>query len=319
MKDRFVLAAVQSSPVYYDKQASTDKACELIIEAGRLGAELVAFSETWLPGYPFFSHSEIGPTRSQAGVIYLDQAVAIPGPETEQLCAAAKSAGTDVVIGVSELDLRTRGTIYCTVLSIGKEGRILGGHRKLKPTYHERTVWGEGSGDDFHVYDRSYGRLSALNCWEHQMVLPGYVMMAQGTEVHIAAWPFADPDVAPEPPMTVWARQEILSRAFAAQGACYVVAVGANLDLDCVQPELRDLATKRPGKCMVIDPRGEVVARSEPGEETILLYEADRSIIQAAKVGNDVTGHYSRPDVLELYVNGTLATEISPVSAIATP
>ena len=314
MSDVFVLAAAQAAPVFLDREASVKKACRLIAEAGEQGADLVAFGETWLPGYPFFAFAEVNLLRWEAAEAYLAQAVEIPGPETDQLCAAAKAAGVDVVIGVAELDRRTRGTVYCTILAIGKEGRILGGHRKLKPTMHERTVWGEGAGDDLHVYDRPYGRLSALNCWEHQMVLPGYALMAQGTQVHVAAWPGGDPETAPEPPRSVWARQELLSRAFAAQGSCYVVAAGGVMSPDDIPEQFRALASENRGSSMIIDPRGEVVARAPIGEETILIHEARRSVIRAAKVGNDVTGHYARPDVFELMIRGAPATTLNPLS-----
>jgi nitrilase len=314
MSDVFVLAVAQAAPIYLDKMATVEKACRLIAEASSKGADLIAFGETWLPGYPFFAFSGPSRARWQAAEAYLAQAVEIPGPETDQLCATARAADIDVAIGVAELDRRTRGTVYCTMLVIGREGRILGGHRKLKPTMEERTVWGEGAGDDLYVYDRPYGRLSALSCWEHQMVLPGYALMAQGTQVHVAAWPGGDPETPPEPPAALWARQELLSRAFATQGACYVVAAGGLITPDDVPEQFRSLAYQGHGDSMVIDPRGEVVARAPRGEETIPVHEARRSIIRAAKAANDVAGHFARPDVFQLMVRGASAMTLMPLA-----
>jgi nitrilase len=46
------LAAVQAQPVFLNKTATTEKVCELIREAGRQGADVVGFPETFIPGYP---------------------------------------------------------------------------------------------------------------------------------------------------------------------------------------------------------------------------------------------------------------------------
>ena len=73
----FTSGAAQAAPVYFDREASTDKACELIREAGKLNVDLLAFGESWLPGYPFFhptSHLE------ESRVRYLENAVEIPSP-----------------------------------------------------------------------------------------------------------------------------------------------------------------------------------------------------------------------------------------------
>ena len=286
--EKFKLAAIQAAPVYFDREGSTEKACRLIREAGAQGATLAAFSESWLPGYPFFVWRSTG---EALGTEYLANAVEIPSPYTDGLCAAAREAGIDVVIGVAERDAHTRGTVYCTLLFIDSEGMILGRHRKLKPTDLERTAWGEGDGSSLNVYQRPYARISGLNCWEHNMVLPGYTLMAQGTQVHVAAWPGMRTS-----------RHLFLSRAFASQAAAYVIDVGAILSPDLVSAAYKDVAGTYPGESCIIDPSGEVIAGPADGE-AILMADCSTEQIFAAKTSCDVAGHYSRPDIFQLHVN----------------
>ena len=74
---------------------------------------------------------------------------------------------------------------------------------------------------------RPYASISGLNCWEHNMVLPGYALMAQGTQVHVAAFPG----------YRAGTRQLVLCRAFASQAAAYVVLVGRD---DPSRPTIAD-------------------------------------------------------------------------------
>ena len=301
---QFKLAAIQAAPVYFDRDASTKKACRLIKEASAKGATIAAFGETWLPGYPFFiSVTRREPLSWTVAAEYLANAIEIPSATTEELCEAARRANIDVVIGVVERDSQTQGTAYCTLLFISNEGRILGRHRKLKPTHKERAVWGEGDGNSLTVYQRPYGRISGLNCWEHNMVLPGYVLMSQGTQIHIATWPGSERE-APPPPISVWTRQLLLSRAFASQAAAYVILVGGLLSAEDVPEAYQEYARPFTGDSCIIDPRGEVIAGPAEGE-TILIADGSTEHVFAAKSACDVAGHYSRPDVFRLYVNRT--------------
>ena len=301
----FRLAAIQAAPVYFDREASTKKACELIREAGSKGATIAAFSETWLPGYPFFVWLQ--PSVDIASKItadYLANSVEIPSPTTERLCDAAREAKIDVVIGVAERDRITRGTTYCTLLFISNEGKILGRHRKLKPTNRERTAWGEGDGSSLVVYERPYGRISGLNCWEHNMVLPGYALMSQGTHIHVAAWPG-----------TSTSRHTFLSCAFASQAAAYVIDVGGLLSQQDIPEPYKELDRPMPGESCIVNPNGLVIAGPAEGE-TILLADGSSEDIYAAKALCDVGGHYSRPDVFQLRINLSPHRRVSDVQSV---
>ena len=300
----FKVAAIQSAPHYLDVQASVEKACGLIPKAAESGAVVAGFPESWLPGYPFFAAAGASRDWWRAAARYLEASIEVPGPETERLCAAARSAGIDVVIGVIERDATTHGSVYCTILFIGREGKIIGRHRKTRPTHVERAVWADGDAAGLIVHQRHYGRLSALNCWEHNAVLPGYALMTQGPQIHFALWPGREWNPAPPAPTALFSRQLLLSRAFASQAGSYVVCVGGLRSKADVPEEFRHLQTlDTTGDSHIIDPRGEVVAGPASGE-TILVAECDPELIWAAKVGCDPAGHYARKDLFEFRVRG---------------
>jgi nitrilase len=301
--ETFKMAAIQAAPAYFDPKKSTEKACDLVAEAGANGATIAAFSETWLPGYPYWVWVELPfATKQQMRADYLATSVTIPGPETDQLCEAARSAQIDVVIGVAERDPISHGTVYATLLFISRDGEILGRHRKLKPTVMERTVWGEGDGSSLVVYDRPYGRLSGLNCWEHMMMLPGYTLAAQGTQIHVAAWPGTGDE---------YSRHLLLSRAFAIQAAAYVIDVGALWSVEDLPEEYRDSpgGLPQPGETNIIDPWGDVIAGPVEGE-TILYAEGTTFENQTTRPIHDIGGHYSRPDIFRLQVDRSLRPNV---------
>lgn len=301
------VAAVQAASVYLDADASTDKACTLIRVAAERGAELVAFGEAWISGYPIFAITEPPALRSRRSVArFAAGAIDVPGPHTDALCRAACDAGVDVVIGVAERDPETSATLYCTLLFIGADGRLLGRHRKLKPTAAERMVWGEGDGSSLVVYQRRYGRISGLNCWEHQMMLPGYALAAQGTQIHVAAWPSG---------AVPGSQQEVLASSYASQAACVVVSIGGVRPVEEFPEEARGGMIAFDGVSQIIGPFGQVLATSEPGESTVV---ADIALddLAVAKALCDIGGHYSRPDIFQLHINRLPARRVAPADLV---
>ena len=129
-------AVVQAGAVPFDSDACVAKAVRLIGDAAALGARVMVFPEAFIGGYPKgLSYGLVVGARDPAGReefrLYLNAAIAVPGPETQRLGAAARAHGSYVVIGVIERD---GGTCYCTVLFFGPDGALLGKHRKLMPT-----------------------------------------------------------------------------------------------------------------------------------------------------------------------------------------
>ena len=119
------VAVVQTPPVYLDREKSVGRACQKIHEAASHGAELIAFTETWLAGYPYWGEGWESKLQNwiPVRVQFYDQALLIPSEDTERLCHAAAKANAHVVIGCNEMDSR-RGvhTIYNTLLFIERTG-----------------------------------------------------------------------------------------------------------------------------------------------------------------------------------------------------
>jgi nitrilase len=301
--ERFVAAVVQAAPVYLDREATVEKAVALIEEAASEGATLVAFPETWIPGYPswIYHAAEWNEPRSKRVFARLQRsAVEVPGPATDALCRAARENGVHLVVGINELDSDfSGGTIYNSLLFVSDEGKILGAHRKLVPTHAERIVWGRGDGSTLHVFDTPLGRLGGLVCWEHWMPLTRFAMHAKGEQIHIAVWPDCD-EV-----------HHLASRHYAFEGRCYVLCVGAyatarDLPGDFELAEAMGIAGDDQllvGGSGIIGPDGAWVAGPVDGREAVVCAEIDLARIAEEQQALDAAGHYNRPDVFRLTVD----------------
>lgn len=298
----FDVAVVQDASVVFDRDASVQKTVDLATRAAAGGAKLVLFPEAFIPGYPRgLSFGALVGSRSDAGRAlfrrYAENAVVVPGPETERLGAVARELGIHLAVGVIERDAVSGGTLYCTLLLWGPDGRLLNIHRKLKPTASERLIWGEGDGAGLRVVDTGVGRMGGLICWENYMPLARTALYQQGIEIYLA--PTADGRGS-------W---QATIRHIALEGRCFVLACNQVVtrgdypaDLD---PTSRQELAALPeplsrGGSAIVGPLGDYLAGPLWDEAGILHATLDLGQLAAARFDFDVAGHYSRPDLLQL-------------------
>ncbi len=309
---KFKAAVVQAAPVLFDWKATLQKTLQLTQQAAVQGARLILFPEAFIPAYPRgLSFGTVVGSRSPSGRLtwerYWANAIDVPGPATETLGEAARQANAFLAIGVIERDsTASGGTLYCTLLYFGPDGRLLGKHRKLKPTAAERLVWGEGDGSTLPVLATDIGRIGGLICWENYMPLARMALYGKGVELYLA--PTADS-------RDTW---QATLRHIACEGRCFVFGCNQFVTKSMYPsdlPGIEDLSNQPEIMCrggsVIVSPLGEVLAGPLFDEEGILTAEIDLGEVARGKLDLDVVGHYARSDVFQLSVNETPQTAVT--------
>ncbi len=284
------VAAIQATPVIIDAAATVAKAVKLLGDAAAQGAELAVLPETFVPLYPSNRWAKGAAGFGGWDELWeqlLENAVEVPGPLVDELVAAAARHRIHAVVGINERD---GGSLYNAYLLIGPDG-LLHKHRKLMPTQHERLFHGIGDGADLAPVDTPLGRIGGLICWENRMPLARWAVYQGTPQIWVA--PTADDSDG-------WIAS---MRHIAIESGAYVVSVpqyipGSAFPEDFPVPVERDTVYGRGGAVIVEPTWGGIIAGPVYDEETILLADCDLRAGVHAKRWFDVTGHYSRMDVL---------------------
>lgn len=297
-----LIAAVVQAFVPHSLAAGLATAAARTAEAAAKGATLVVFPETWLPGYPIWLDVcrdvalwDHAPTKAVYREL-AEQSVAVPSATTSQLANIARTNKVTLVIGVSERvdEGAGRGTLYNSILTFGPDGALLNHHRKLMPTYTERMVWGAGDADGLRAVPSSQARIGALVCWEHWMPLARQALHESGEDIHAALWP------------TVHDMHQVASRQYAFEGRCFVIAAGSLMRAADLPAGLERHESTKPfvlrGGSAIIGPDGSYLAGPLFEEEAVLIATLDLARVREESMTLDVTGHYSRPELLSLHI-----------------
>jgi Predicted amidohydrolase len=304
---KFTAAAVQASPVFLDTDATVEKVCRLIAEAAGNGAKLVAFPEVFVAGYPYWSWV-MNPVEGSPWFEKLCRsAIEVPGPEIRKIAQAAARHRINVVVGVNERHPQSIATLFNTLVTINDEGKIIGRHRKLVPTWAEKLTWANGDASSLRVHKTSIGPLGALACGENTNTLARFSLLAQGELVHVASY-IALPVAPKDYDMAEAIRLRASAHCF--EGKVFTVVACSTVSEEIIDamaqshPQARELLARRNSAFSgVIGPDGRVIGEPLIDEEGIVYAEIDLNRCIQPRQMHDITGHYNRFDIFDLQVN----------------
>ncbi|WAT00347.1 carbon-nitrogen hydrolase family protein [Rouxiella chamberiensis] len=292
-----IVAALQIGSAPQGKAATLETILSWEQEITASGAALVVMPEALLGGYPKGSifGTRLGyrlPEGREEFARYVDNAIIVPGEETEALSGLSTRTGASLVIGVIE---RSGSTLYCTSLFIEPEKGVVARHRKLMPTGTERLIWGQGDGSTLPVIDARAGRLASAICWENHMPLLRMAMYGKGVEIWCA--PTVDE-------RDIW---QCSMRHIAHEGRMFVVSACQYQPSPAQQGTVvKHWDDERPlinGGSVIVGPLGDVLAGPLKGEIGLLVAEINTDDLVGARYDFDPVGHYARPDIFRLHVD----------------
>jgi formamidase len=232
------LAALQTSPVFGDPDATLERLCDRVRRVRRVVPEvrLVLFPELHLPALP--------PALEPHGRRTEDLAVDVPGPLTERLGEIARDNGVWLVPG-SVYERGEGEHVHNTCLVLSPDGELVASYRKVFPWQpHETTA----PGDRFVTFDiPEVGRLGLSICYDGSFPETCRQLAWMGAEVVL------------QPTLTTTSdryQELVMARANAIFNQLYVVSLNAGTPAAL-------------GRSMIVDPEGLVRLEAGDGEELL--------------------------------------------------
>jgi predicted amidohydrolase len=254
MKPQVRVAAVQMEVKWLDPEANARAMASWIARAAGEGdVDLVVFPELANSGYVTVRDREY--LRR-----YYAAAERVPGPTTECLGAAARQHRVWVVAGLLEAHPTIPGTMYNSAVLIDADGRVAGVYRKTHLPGEEKHYFYAGSAVE--PFDTPLGRLGLLVCADNSFPELPRLLALRGTEILVV--PYARRRMK-NPELYVG-----MTATRAYENQTFVIAcnrVGQEAD------------TVFEGRTAIAAPSGEILARADAEEETIV-----RAVLSAEAV-----------------------------------
>lgn len=315
---KFKAATVQTAPVFLNVEKTVDKAIGIIAEAAANGAQLIAFPEVFIAGYPYWNWIMTPVQGSKWYEVLYRNAVAVDDPEMKRIYQAAKTHNIHIVMGINERGT-SYGEIYNTNLIIDNQGNCIGKHRKLVPTWAEKLTWTSGDGSSLKVYPTEIGPIGTLACGENTNTLARFTLLAQGELIHIANYislPVAPPDY------NMAEAIKIRAAAHSFEGKLFTIVSCSTISQEIMDalkedvPNVEELLTRKNSAFSgFIGPNGAVIGGPLIDEEGIVYADIDLAKCIQPKQMHDILGHYNRFDIFDLRVNTAPTRKITFINS----
>ena len=303
---KFKAAAVQTSPVFLNVEKTIDKAISFVKEATSNGANLVAFPEVFVAGYPYWNWIMTPVQGSKWYEELYKSSVKVDDAVMKPLFDAAKNHNCHIVIGINERG-DSYGEIYNANLIIDNQGKLIGIHRKLVPTWAEKLTWTSGDGSSLKVYNTEIGPIGTLACGENTNTLARFTLLSQGELIHIANYislPVAPPDYDMAEAIKIRAAAHSFEGKLFTIVSCSTISKEIMDALKSDVPNVEELLTRKNSAFSgIIGPNGAVVGTPLIDDEGIVYADIDLEKCIQPKQMHDILGHYNRFDIFDLRVN----------------
>lgn len=303
---KFKAATVQTAPVFLNVEKTIAKAIAFIKEAADNGAQLIAFPEVFVAGYPYWNWIMTPVQGSKWYEQLYKNSVAVGDESMLPLFQAAKNHNMHIVIGINERG-SSYGEIYNTNLIIDNHGNLIGKHRKLVPTWAEKLTWTSGDGSSLKVYDTEVGPIGTLACGENTNTLARFTLLSQGELVHIANYislPVAPPDYDMAEAIKIRAAAHSFEGKLFTIVSCSTISEEIKNALREDVPNVDELLSRKSSAFSgFIGPNGAVIGTPLIDDEGIVYADIDLEKCIQPKQMHDILGHYNRFDIFDLRVN----------------
>lgn len=303
-KEVLKIGLAQFAPVWMNAEKTLEKALKYAEDAANQDCELVVLGgEACVGGYPYWLELTDGArfnskVQKEIFAEYSNQAVCIERGDLRSASDLAREKRIAIYVGIVEKPASRGESLYAALVFIDRDGEIKSVQRKLVPTYEERLVWGNGDGAGLRVHSLNAFTVGGLNCWENWNPLARAALYGQGEDFHICVFPGGIHNVD----ITKFIAKE--SRSFCASVCCIMRKEDFPKDtihLDKILENSPGILSTG-GTCLAA-PDGEWLIEPLGTEEKLVIAEINHQRVREERQNLDISGHYSRPDILQLKVN----------------